>query len=269
MTLLVAFNFLKFGLIDLIDIIVVAILLYQFYRLLRGTAAVRIFWGIAVIYLIWKIVTLLHLTMLSKIMSQFISVGVIALIVVFQPEIRSFLFFLGNTRFFRFMSGKLSRKVNQEEFESEIDSVVRACKRMSASRTGALILMARETPLQEYLKTGERIDALVSRELIENIFFKNSPLHDGALIICNHRLEAARCILPVSKDSKISGDLGLRHRSAIGSTATTDAIAIVVSEQTGQISLCQEGQIIRDISPTVLKQLLAETMTNRSALSAH
>jgi DNA integrity scanning protein DisA with diadenylate cyclase activity len=133
---------------------------------------------------------------------------------------------------------------------------------MSASRTGALILIARETPLQEFLKTGERIDAMVSRELIENIFFKNSPLHDGALIILNHRLEAARCILPVSKDIDISSDLGLRHRSAIGSTAMTDAVAIVVSEQTGHISLCQSGQIIRDISPIVLKQLLTEAMTN-------
>jgi uncharacterized protein (TIGR00159 family) len=262
MTLLVAFSFLKFGLTDLIDIIIVAILLYQFYRLLRGTSAMRIFWGIAIIFLLWRIVTLFHLTMLSKIMSQFISVGVIAMIVVFQPEIRSFLFFLGNTQFFRFLSGKLSRKLNKEEFEGEIDSVVRACKRMSASHTGALILMARETPLQEYLKTGERIDAVVSRELIENIFFKNSPLHDGALIILNHRLEAARCILPVSKDISVPGDLGLRHRSAIGATSMTDAIAIVVSEQTGQISLCQNSQITRDISPIVLKQLLIEAMTN-------
>jgi uncharacterized protein (TIGR00159 family) len=262
MTLLVALDFIKFRITDVIDIIVVAILLYQVYRLVRGTAAVRIFWSIALLYLLSKIVILLHLTMLSKIMGQIISVGVIALIIVFQPEIRTSLFYMGNTRFFKWISGKLRKKNDPEEYEYEIDSVVRACKRMSASNTGALIIMARETPLNDYLKTGEKIDALVSRELLENIFFKNSPLHDGAVIIRNHRIDSARCILPVSKDANLPTDLGLRHRSAIGSTALTDAIAIIVSEQTGQISLCKQGEITRNISPIVLKQMITELLAN-------
>ena len=131
---------------------------------------------------------------------------------------------------------------------------------MASSKTGALIIVARTTPLYDYLETGEKIDSLISRELLENIFFKNSPLHDGAVIIKNHRIAAARCILPVSKEENLSSDLGLRHRSAIGSTLLTDALAIVVSEQTGQISLCQQGKITRDISPTVLTQLLQEAL---------
>ncbi len=258
MTLLLALDFIKFRLTDAIDILLVAIILYEFYKLLKGTAAVRIFVGIAILFVVYKLAGLLHFGILSEIMGQVISVGMIALIVVFQPEIRSFLIYLGNTKFIKILSGKLNRKMNPQEFAEDIEAIVRACKRMASSKTGALIIMARETPLDHFLSTGEPLDAIVSRELIENLFFKNSPLHDGAVIIKNHRIAAARCILPVSKADNLPTDLGLRHRSAIGSTTLTDAIAVIVSEQTGQISICKEGKITRDISPIVLKQMLAE-----------
>ncbi|MEG2071225.1 MAG: diadenylate cyclase, partial [Bacteroidales bacterium] len=200
MMFLIALNFINFRIIDVLDIFLVALLLFELYRLLKGTTAVRIFWGIASIFVIWKIVYYLQFTMLSEILGQVISVGVIALIVLFQPEIRKFLLYLGNSRFTKFANSLRGKKGNVGEFEEEIDSITRACKRMSSSKTGALIVLARTTPLVDFLNTGEKIDALVSRELLENIFFKNSPLHDGAVIIKNHRIAAARCILPVSKD---------------------------------------------------------------------
>jgi uncharacterized protein (TIGR00159 family) len=252
------FNFIHFRITDLIDILLVAFILYELYCLLKGTTALKIFWGIALFFLAFLASSLLHFTLFSKIIGQLISVGMIALIVVFQPEIRSFLLYIGNRRFFKVLNGKFIRKDDPQQFIEDIDAIVRASKRMASSQTGALIIMTKEAPLEDSIVTGEIIDARVSRELIENIFFKNSPLHDGAIIIKAHRITAARCILPVSKSENISSDLGLRHRSAIGVTNLTDAIAIVVSEQTGAISLCKEGIISRDISPIVLKQMLTD-----------
>ncbi|MDR3046954.1 MAG: diadenylate cyclase CdaA [Bacteroidales bacterium] len=255
---LLMFEFLHFRVADFIDILLVAVILYELYSLLKGTTALKIFWGIATIFLFYLFASLLHLDLMTKLLSQVMSVGVIALIVVFQPEIRSFLLFLGNRKFFKIINGQLIRKDNPQDFVEDIDSIVRACKRMSGTLTGALIVIARDNPLDEYIKTGEKIDARVSRELIENIFFKNSPLHDGAVIIKNHRIDAARCILPVSRTEDISSDLGLRHRSAIGISTMTDALVIVVSEQTGYISVCDEGKLSRNVSPLVLKQILTE-----------
>lgn len=260
MTLLFTLDFLDFRFTDLIDIFLVAFLIYELYSLLKGTTAIRIFWGIALLFLFYKLSSLFHLTLLSEIMGQVISVGVIALIVVFQPEIRSFLLYIGNRRFIKILNGRLIRKDNPQLFIDDIEAIVRACKRMSASKTGALIIITRETPLDDYLQTGENIDARVSRELLENIFYKNSPLHDGAVIIKNHRIAAARCILPVSRSEDLPTDLGLRHRSAIGATTLTDALAIVVSEQTGNISVCKEATLTRDVSPIVLQQILTEEL---------
>jgi len=255
-------NIFSISIIEVVDILIVAIIIYQMYRLLKGTTAIKMLFGIVSIFFIWKIVDLFHMTMLSKVLDQFINVGVIALIIVFQPEIRKFLFMLGTPNYIQKKGINFFKFIKQEENKLDVDCLIKACIKMSKFYTGALIVLTRENSLDEYAVTGEEIDAKMSEELIENIFFKNSPLHDGALIILHHRIEAARCILPVAKDIEISSDLGLRHRSAIGSTSMTDALAIVVSEQTGQISLCQNGQIVRDISPTVLKQLLTEAMTN-------
>lgn len=258
-------NFIHFGIADIIDILMVSIIIYQLYKLLKGTAAIRILWTIAILFFLWKILSIFHLTLMSEILGQIISVGVIALIVVFQPEIRKFLLLLGNNRLIKLFAGRFHRKDYSELYNDEINAVVRACRRMSNSKTGALIVFEKETPLDESIATGERIDALVSRELIENIFFKNSPLHDGALIIKNHRLNAARCILPVSDKEDISTDLGLRHRAAIGVTTLTDAIVVVVSEQTGNISLCREGNITYNVSPIVLEKMLKDVFINDTA----
>lgn len=258
MYLLNQFSFLDFKITDIIDILLVALLLYELYRWLKGTAAVKILIGLISIFAIWKLVSLFQLNMLSDIIGEFISMGMILLIVVFQPEIRKFLIYLGNTRLFQFVQELVGKKQRSGNYVQEIINITRACKRMAASKTGALIVMKKNTPLDEFVNTGEKIDALVSRELIENIFFKNSPLHDGAVIVANHRIVAARCILPVSKSEDISTDLGLRHRSAIGSTTLTDAIAIIVSEQTGQISLCKEGTIHRNLTPDALKKFLLQ-----------
>ena len=255
---LLMFNFIQFRITDLIDILLVAFILYELYYLLKGTTALKIFWGIALVFLAFLASSLLHFTLFSKIIGQVISVGVIALIVVFQPEIRSFLLYIGNRHFFKVLNGKFIRKDDPRQFVEDIDAIVRASKRMASSQTGALIVITKNAPLEDAISTGEEIDARISRELIENIFFKNSPLHDGAIIIKEHRITAARCILPVSKSDNISSDLGLRHRSAVGITSLTDALAIVVSEQTGAISLCKEGVISRDISPIVLKQMLTD-----------
>lgn len=249
-------DFIHFGIVDVIDILLFAVLLYQLYKLLRGTAAIRIFFTVVILFLLWKLMSVFHFRLLTSLMRQVISVGVIALFIIFQPEIRKFLLMLGNAKAVRFFSGRFHKNDVTKLAAEEIHNIVRACRRMSESKTGALIVLEKDTPLDEIIATGEHLDAIISRELIENIFFKNSPLHDGAMIIKNHRINSARCILPVSKRDDLSTDLGLRHRSAIGVTVLTDAIAVVVSEQTGNISLCQGGNLTHDVSPLVLEKTL-------------
>jgi len=260
MSLLLITGLPKLSLLDFVDILLVAYLFYELYKLIRGTAAINIFIGILAIYLIWKLVRALEMTLLSEILGQFISVGVIALIVVFQPEIRRFLLLLGTPGFIRkkpkrFMFWKIN--LLNENFLS-IDPILQACQRMSNNKTGALIVIARKNELQTFVNTGIMLDATISTPLIENIFYKNSPLHDGAMIIIDNKIRAAKCILPVSGNRNISNDLGLRHRSAIGITEQSDAITIVVSEQTGKISYCKMGQLTNDIQPAQLKNLLEE-----------
>lgn len=251
-------SFVEFKITDLVDILLVALILFQFYKWLKGTAAVRIFFGLMIVFVIWKAVSLFQLNMLSEILGQFVSVGVILLIVVFQPELRKFLLYIGNTEVLKWARLYIKGKSSSNDFADDIEAITRACERMAATRTGALMVFARNTPLDDFLSTGQTIDARVSQELLENLFFKNAPLHDGAVIIIDHRIAAARCILPVSKDESISSDLGLRHRSAIGATTLTDSISIIVSEQTGHISWCKNGELRRNISPSVLKQMMME-----------
>jgi len=248
--------------LDIVDIILVALLLYVLYNFLKGTVAINIFFGIIAIYLIWKLVKVLEMELLSEILGQFISVGVIALIVVFQPEIRKFLLLLGTSTFARKKKNRfLFWKVDvSSEFSQHIDHIVKACQKMSASKTGALIVIGRINELRQTIETGEILDAQISEHLLENIFFKNSPLHDGAVIIINDRVRAARCILPVSKNTNLPTDLGLRHRAAAGITAQSDAIAIIVSEQTGEISCSIEGKITTNIMPVKLKDFIEKEM---------
>lgn len=259
-----ALSFINFRIIDIIDILIFAVVLFELYKLTKGTAAVKLFWVLFSFYLAWKVIAFCHFTLLSGLLGELIDVGIIAIIILFQPEIRKFLLYIGDGRFVHFFSDKLVKKVAKDVYVTEIDAVREACHEMSLTKTGALIVFARETPLDEFLSTGEKLDAYPSAELLENIFFKNSPLHDGAVIIKNHRIAAARCILPVSSNPNLPQEVGLRHRSALGSTEMTDAIAVVVSEQTGTISICQHGTMTRKLSAAELRQMLFENLTKQN-----
>ena len=256
MTYFLFVDFLKFGISDIIDIVSVAVLFYMLYRLIRGTAALNIFVGLLIFYVMWKLVVLFRMELLSELLGQFISVGIIALVIVFQPEIRQFLLFVGSKNPFKKSHISLWKEKTKYSNIPQINIITKACARMSASLTGALIVLTKDNNLDEYIQTGELITAKTSRELIETIFFKNTPLHDGALIIRHKTMVAARCILPISSKESIPTDMGLRHRSAIGITEQTDCVAIIVSEQTGQISYCIEGNVTRDVTPEELKAFL-------------
>jgi len=246
--------------VDFVDIVLFAILLYEIYNLVKGTAAIRIFIGIIAVYIIWKVVKAFQMQLLTEILGQFISVGVIALIVVFQPEIRQFLLMVGNARIIRnqskrflFWRFKINNPVNMN-----IDNIVKACQRMAATKTGALIVISQQNELLQYIATGQDVDARISEVILETIFFKNSPLHDGAVIIGGNNIRAARCILPVSNKLDIPQGCGLRHRAAVGLTEKSDAIAIIVSEERGYISYSYEGNLRHNVTPSELSTFLEE-----------
>lgn len=255
-------TFIEIKFLDILDIILVAFLLYYLYNLLKGTVAINIFFGIVAFYLLWKLMTALEMRLLSEIFGAFISVGFIALIVVFQPEIRKFLLMLGTPGFMktkrtRFLFWKFD--LNQQ-IDLDIDPIILACKNLAETKTGALIIIAHKSGLEQYIDTGEFINSSISSGLIENIFFKNSPLHDGAMIIHNNKIKAARCILPVSSNPQIPSSLGLRHRAAVGITEDSDAIAIVVSEETGKISIAIGGELKTKVELSNLKKLVLEEL---------
>jgi len=258
MNLLFIADFLSFQITDIIDILLVALLLYQVYRLMRGTAAINIFLGIVAVYFIWKLVRLLQMDLLSEILGQFVSVGVIALIVVFQREIRQFLLVLGTPRFLTRKQKWLAFwKLNvQQSGIINIDRIVKVTETLSSNNTGALIVISKRSNLDEYVNTGEMIDARISEQLIENIFYKNTPLHDGAIIITGNRIIAARCVLPLTRNENFPATFGLRHRAAVGISEITDAITIVVSEQTGNIAYTKNGTLYTKIKPEALKVFL-------------
>lgn len=239
-------DLLKFTVIDVIDIILVALLLYYVYKLIKGTVAINIFIGIIFIYLAWRLTTALNMELLSSIFGGFMSVGIIALIVVFQPEIRKFLLMVGSTNFAS--KGGFSKRFKflktQSLNETEAEVVVAACVKMGSSKTGALIVLERNNNLDFLLSTGDEMNIKVTQPILESIFFKNSPLHDGAIIIANNVVKATRVILPVNNDKNIPERFGLRHRAAIGITEKTDAIALVVSEETGQLSYIKNGEFV-------------------------
>jgi uncharacterized protein (TIGR00159 family) len=254
-------DFLEFKLIDLIDIFLAAILIYQVYRLVKGTVAINIFIGVSVIYLVWKVVEAMHMRLLSEILGQFIGLGVLALIIVFQQEIRKFLLMIGASgvkgrkNIFRQLSGLKARVVENVD----VEAVVNACRNLSHDKLGALIVITRNSQLGFFEQTGDQIQAKLSSRLLESIFQKNAPLHDGAVIVTGNEIMAARCVLPVSDNRNLPPNLGMRHRSAIGITEQTDALAVVVSEETGKLSLAKEGIIHYDIEHIeLLKQLEAD-----------
>ncbi len=256
--------FIQIRFLDIIDILLVAVLLYQLYVLIRGTGAINIFLGILSLYLLWWLVRLFEMELLTAILGQFIAVGVLALIIVFQPEIREFLLVLGKQSILRGGRRGLFKGLWQETKDRELNipAIVNAMESLAEQQTGALVVIAHKHELESFVETGQRLDALISEQLLGSIFYKNSPLHDGAVIISNNRIKAARCVLPVSETRRLAVSLGLRHRAAIGVTEQSDAIALVVSEQTGKISWCKGGQIRRSIKPLQLKELLAKEYMN-------
>ena len=247
-------GFVPFTFIDFIDIILVAAIMFWIYRATRGTNAPYIISGIIMIYLMWVVVRTLNMELLSNILGQFVSVGVIALIIVFQPEIRRFLQMIGmRQKRFNFIARIFNR--NDNTSVTIIAPIVQACREMSAHKTGALIVIGRQSDLRLITEGGIAIDAKISTPLLENIFFKNAPLHDGAVVIEGDRIVAAKCILPVTQ-SDVPKSYGTRHRAAIGMSEISDAIILVVFEETGGISIAHGGTIHRDIAPDQLANLL-------------
>ena len=251
--------FLDFSIKDLVDILLVAYLLYQIYRLMKASGSINIFTGILVFIGLWIVVSqVLEMKLMGAIFDKLVSVGVLALIILFQDDIRRFLSSLGSHkqmgRILRFFSNEKKEKPER----ADIMPIVMACMSMSKGKVGALIVIEKSLPLNDIVRTGERIDANVSQRLIENIFFKNSPLHDGAMIIRHKRIEAAGCILPVSHDLNIPKELGLRHRAAMGVSQETDALAIIVSEETGGISVAHKGQFHLRLTAEELERILTK-----------
>jgi uncharacterized protein (TIGR00159 family) len=263
----VDYGFIQFSLIDVIDVFLVALLLYVAYTLARGTNAVKIFFGFGIIYVFYIVINAIELKLLSSILSKFINVGVIAIMIVFQQEIRKFLLYIGSNEFLKnngwrnlikFGFKSSSNQGNQLDIEAIVD----ACFKMSKTKTGALIVIARKTDLKLYINTGDQLDSSISSRMIENIFFKNSPMHDGAMIIADNRIVATRCVLPVTEKENFPAHYGMRHRAAVGITETTDALAISVSEQTGNVSLTMAGEINAELSPEKLRYLLEKNITS-------
>ncbi len=245
--------------LDILDIILVATVLFQLYRLIRGTAALSIFLGIFLIYLFWLIVKALNMELISALLGQVIGVGVIALIIVFQQEVRRFLLVIGNkyiTRS-RFSLNRLfSLVTNEPRSPREAEEIVKACERLALKKTGALIVIGRKSNLDIFSEGGEILKARISAELLETIFFKNTPLHDGAVLIDGGLILAARCPLPTTDQVTLPPGYGMRHRAAIGMSEHSDAIIVVISEESGHISVVDTGEIRENITTTELRNIL-------------
>lgn len=260
-------DFLSIRLLDILDILLVGFLLFKIYQLLKGGTAMNIFIGIVAIYILWWLfVKILDMQLLGALLGQFMSVGVLALIIVFQQEVRRFLLMLGSNN----LTGKDSilRKIGTWNFQSgvaesvNLTPVIKACASMSKNKTGAIIVLARSSDLSFYENTGDLMDAEVSKRLLESIFFKNSPLHDGAVIIEKNKIKAARCILPVTENTDIPAHYGMRHRAALGITEQSDAISVIVSEETGTLSVAIEGKINYNLTPEELEKILTRELGN-------
>ena len=248
-----AFNqFRTISFIDILDILIVAYIIYRVMKLLKDTSAERLIKGIIILVGIMLLASMLHLTMISWLLQQALNVGLFAIVVVFQPELRRLLEQIGKGNFSRLIVPADA----PDEVESMITATVSACADMSRTKTGALIVFERRERLGEIISTGTMVDAAPSAELIKNIFFKNSPLHDGAMIVRAGRVCAAGCVLPLSGNQSLSRDLGTRHRAAVGMSESADSVLVVVSEETGSISVAIGGMLKRHLSPEMLRKLL-------------
>jgi diadenylate cyclase len=249
----------NFGIKDLIDVLLVAFFLYQTYRLMKSSGTLAIFSGVVSFIIVWILISqVLEMRLMGAILDKFISIGFIVLVILFQDEIRRFLLALGSHKGWKFL-GKIFSKTD-EKTESEgkyIAPIVLACMNMAKKKTGALICIQQDVDLTVYEHTGEMFNADINARLIENIFFKNSPLHDGAMIIAENRIRAAGCILPVAQNANLPKEMGLRHRSGLGMSLENDAIVIIVSEERGKISVAQNGKIEINVTAEELQQILS------------
>jgi len=257
--------FFEFGLKDVVDIVLVALIIFYAYRLMKESRSLNVFMGILVFVVLWLVVSqVLEMKLLGGIMDKLISVGVIGLIILFQEDIRKFLYNLGahqRIQALRRLFTNAEKEHDTEQVKQMIMPIVMSCMNMSKRKVGALIVVQRATPLDDIVATGERIDALINQRLIENIFFKNSPLHDGAMVVVGQRIRAAGCILPVSHDLNIPKELGLRHRAALGITHESDCIAIVVSEETGGISVAIRSEFQLRLTAEKLESILTQELS--------
>jgi uncharacterized protein (TIGR00159 family) len=258
---LIQIGFLDVRLVDLFDIAAVSFLLFQVYKLMRGSVAIRIFLGFLVLYLIYLVVRAIDMDLLSSILDQFMGVGVIAVIVLFQQEIRKFLLMLGKTPIFNRDSIFKGFWGHDENIEEKVKQVVEAAKSMGGSNTGALIVYSKDTELKFYAESGDVINAELSKRLMLSIFNKYSPLHDGAVIIHNSKIIAARCVLPVTEKEDLPAQFGMRHRAAIGMSEATDSLILVVSEETGQMSVARNGTMFHNLSGQEMTEKILEYLT--------
>ncbi|HZY80666.1 MAG TPA: diadenylate cyclase CdaA [Cyclobacteriaceae bacterium] len=257
-------GFLEISWVDFIDIALVAILLYHVYKLIRGSLAVNIFLGILALYLIFLVVRAAQMELLTTILGTFIGVGVTAMLIIFQPELRKFLLVIGRTTEFNrdgiIRSFASWRQDHHDDFD--ISQVIEALKTLKATHTGALLVFSRDTELKFYIDTGDALDAQVNKRLLLSIFNKNSPLHDGAVIIYKGRIKAARCVLPVSENDHLPPHFGLRHRSAVGMSENSDTLVVAVSEETGRLVLARNGKYLRGLKLKQVEQKILEYLHN-------
>lgn len=257
----------SFGIKDILDILIVATLLYYLYRIMKESGTINVFLGVLAFIAVWVVTSeILEMRLIGTILDKFMSIGLLILVILFQDQIKRFLVELGSQRRWRFLKSLFHHHRGGDEGDDPhrlVMPIVYACMNMSKSKTGALIVIERNVPLEEYEKSGDIIDAEINSRLIENIFFKNSPLHDGAMIIAHDRIKSAGCILPVSHDMNVPRSLGLRHRSALGISQATDAIAIVVSEETGGISIAHRGSLKMRLTSTELEQYLSREVLDK------
>ncbi|MEQ9302613.1 MAG: diadenylate cyclase CdaA [Marinoscillum sp.] len=271
--MILGFNigFLEIGWVDILDILFVAVLLYQVYKLMKGSVAIKVFLGFLVLYLIYLMVNAAQMELLSNILGQFMGVGVIAAIILFQPEIRKFLLLLGRAPIFNegniFENFKSIWTTKGGYKKADITPLIEAAKTLGGTNTGALIVLSKNSELKFFAESGDRMDAVISKRLLMAIFNKYSPLHDGAVIIYDNKIIAARCILPVT-ERDVPAQFGLRHRAAIGMSENTDSLVIVVSEETGQLSTMRNGEIFHNLSTQELRKAINEYLYEERKESA-
>jgi diadenylate cyclase len=263
MLFLFKIGFLEVSWVDFIDIGLVSILLYQVYKLIRGSIAANIFLGILALYLVYLIVRAAQMELLAKILGQFMGVGVLAMIVLFQPEIRKFLLVIGrSTEFRENIFNAISNWRHQYHDDFDIHQVIEAAKTLKTSKTGALIVFSRDVELKFYAETGDALDSTVNKRLLLSIFNKYGPLHDGAVIVYKGRIKAARCVLPVSENDNLPPHFGLRHRAAVGMSENTDTLVMAISEETGRLILARNGKYLKGLKLKQIEQKIQQYLHN-------